>query len=198
MALRVAQAAALAAAAALAGSSITGCADQLPVSGPPSESRTTSSSPPPRLAPRVLTPLDARDVKACDLLSSAQLRELKLNPATAAPKTVGISDNCAWDSTDDPGSVGGVQLSTHPTLPVLDGVYLVRDTFARFEPLEISGHPAVRADRTSAPSCTIYVGIADYQGVAVGADAAGRPVPDICASSRRMAEMILSNLPPLR
>lgn len=198
MVSRIQSAQAIAGALALTFCAMTGCAAPASVDEGPSSAVATSSHPRPRLAPPVRTPLDARGVGACALLTAVQLDELNLDPATAVPKTVGISDNCAWNFTDDPGNVGGVQLSTHPTLPALDGVYLVRDTFARFEPLEISGHPAVRADRTSAPSCTIYVGIADYQAVAVGADVAGRSSADICAPSRRMAELTLSNLPPLR
>jgi hypothetical protein len=142
-------------------------------------------------------PLDARGVKACDLLTPDQLAEVGLKPDTAEAKSTGVADVCTWSSVK-PGSVGGVQLSTHPTLPALDGVYLVRDTFAVFEPMKISGHPAVHADRNSGSDCTIYTAIADYQAVATDGDLAGAPEGDPCAPSRRMAELILSNLPPLR
>lgn len=165
-------------------------------SGDPPLSPSTQA--PPRLAPPVRMPLDARGLTVCDLMTPSQLAELNLDPKTAESKTVGISDNCTWKYTNDPGNVGGVQLSTHPTLPALDGIYLVRDTFATFEPLEISGHPAVHADRNSDSGCSIYTGIADYQAIATLADSIGRPRADACAPSRHMAEMILSNLPPLR
>lgn len=178
---------------------VAGCATTVtgqPVPTPISPA-SSSEGPPPRLAPAVRAPLDARGIKACDLLTASQLAELNLDPATAEPKTVGVTDNCSWAYMNDPGNVGGVQLSTRPRLPALDGIYLLRGTTKTFEPMEIAGHPAVRADAGGA-DCTIYVGIANYQGVAVGADTAGRPRADACAPSRRMAEMILSNLPPLR
>jgi len=178
---------------------LAGCAG--PVTGTPSPPARLSSAeakPPPRLAPPVRVPLDARGTKACDLLTPTQLGELNLNTTTAQSKTVGISDSCTWAYTNDPGNVGGVQLSTHPTLPALDGVYLVRENFAKFEPLEISGHPAVRADRNPDSGCSIYTAIADYRAIATLGDTIGRPRADVCAPSRRMAEMILSNLPPLR
>ena len=184
----------------LAGCSATvgGAASPSGAIQPPPPAQAPPAQAPPRLAPAVRTPLDARGFKVCDLLTPSQLAELSLDPTTAESKTVGISDNCTWKYTNDPGNVGGVQLSTHPTLPALDGIYLVRDTFAIFEPLEISGHPAVHADRNAGSGCSIYTGIADYQAIAILADSIGRPRIDACAPSRRMAEMILSNLPPLR
>lgn len=157
----------------------------------------TSTKPPPRLAPVVREPLDARGKAPCDLLTAPQLLELGLRPDTARPDTSGAAQICGWSSTD-PGNVAGLQVNTDPTLPSLDGIYLVRDTFAVFEPIEIAGHPAVHADRNAGPVCTIYTAIADYQGISTDGNLAGRPLPDPCAPSRRMAEMILSNLPPLR
>jgi len=177
-----------------------GCATSVsgsPAPAPASSAPSSEAKLPPRLAPPVQMPLDARGFKACELLTPTQLTELDLDPATAEAKTVGVTDNCSWKYTNDPGNVGGIQLSTRPTLPALDGIYLLRGTTATFTPLEVAGHPAVRADAGGA-FCSIYVGIADYQGVAVEADTAGRPRADACAPSRRMAEMILSNLPPLR
>lgn len=80
---------------------------------------------------------------------------------------------------------------------MLDGIYLVRDDYAVFEPTEVAGHPAVQADLTTESGCTLYIAIADHQGVATSGNLAGRSVPDPCGLSRRMAELILSNLPPL-
>jgi hypothetical protein len=163
---------------------------------PTAAASSPSGRPGPRLAPAVRQPLDARGIKVCDVLTPDQLVEVGLLPGTGRASVSGIADVCGWDSTD-PGNPGGLQLSTHPESPVLDGIYLVRDTFAVFEPLEVAGHPAVHADLTPGSGCVLYVAIADYQGIAVGADTAGRPSPDPCARSRRMAELILSNLPPM-
>lgn len=179
---------------------LAGCSTQIVGAAVPGSATSSepSSQAPPKLAPPVRVPLDATGITVCDLLTPSQLKELNLDPKSAESKTVGISDNCTWKYTNDPGNVGGVQLSTRPTLPALDGVYLVRDTFAVFEPLEISGHPAVHADRNAESGCSIYTAVADYQAIATLADSIGRPRADACAPSRRMAEMILSNLPPLR
>ena len=81
---------------------------------------------------------------------------------------------------------------------MLDNLYIQRNTLAVFEPTEISGHPAVRGDDIVGPVCTLYTAIADYQGLSTDGNLGGRPLADPCGPSRRMAEMILSNLPPLR
>lgn len=181
-----------------------------PVSGAPgpgagSSAATSSPSagiagggkPPPRYAPAVRSPLDARGIAPCDLLTGPQLLELKLLPATAKPVTSGASLSCTWTSSVDVANPGGLQVRTESTIPVLDNIYIVRDTFAVFESLEISGHPAVHADQSTLTGCTIYTAIADYQGIATFPDLAGHKLANPCAGARRMAEMILSNLPPL-
>lgn len=194
----------LVAAVSLLAMAMVGCATQ--VAGEPSvpPTATVSTSPevsatklPPRQAPPVRDPRDARGVDACSLLTSAQLIELGFRPDTAQPGTSGSAQVCGWRSTDS-GNAGGLQISIDSAIAALDGIYLIRDTFAVFEPIEIAGHPAVHADGNAGPVCTIYTAIADYQGVSTDGNLAGRPLPDPCAPSRRMAEMILSNLPPLR
>lgn len=82
-------------------------------------------------------------------------------------------------------------------MPVLDDIYVIKDSFAAFEPTEVAGHPAIHADQVAGGACTIYTAISDYQIVATDGDEAAHAT-DRCAPSRRMAEMILSNLPPLR
>lgn len=164
-----------------------------PVAGSPSG----VAPPPPRFGPTVPQPKDARGIPACDLLTPDQLLDLGLLPDTAEPGGDASVPTCGWRSTD-PGGAGGVQLNTALAIPVLDGLYLVRDKFAVYEPLEVAGHPAVHADGNAGPVCTIYVAISDYQGVSADGNLGGRPLPDPCAPSRRMAEFILSNLPPLR
>lgn len=80
----------------------------------------------------------------------------------------------------------------------MDNLYIVRDDYLVFEPTDVSGHPAIHAERSSLSGCVIYTAISDYQAVATGTNLAGRTLADPCAGARRMAEMILSNLPPLR
>lgn len=186
---------AVAIAASGCSSTVSGSPNGLPTHAVPSTG--LSSKLPPRLAPAVREPKDARGIAPCDLLTRPQLIELGLIPETARPSTAGAAEVCGWGSVD-PGNGGGVQINTDPTIPSLDGLYLQRDTLAVFEPIEIAGHPAVHADGIVGPVCTIYTAVADYQGVSTDGNLAGRPLADPCAPSRRMAEMILSNLPPLR
>jgi hypothetical protein len=134
-------------------------------------------------------------VEPCDLLTVQQVTALGFRPETTEQGTGGRAGTCGWRT--DPGNPAGLQINTGTTIPALDGLYLGRDTYAVFEPMEIAGHPAVRADLTSGDVCTIYVAVADYQGLSTDGNLAGRPLPDPCAPSRRMAELVLSNLPPL-
>ena len=176
-----------------------------PVHGPPSAAQATSppassdrDRPPPRYAPAVRSPLDARGIPPCDLLTRSQLIELNLIPGTAKPGGNVVAQTCVWTSSVDASNPGGLQVRTDSTIPALDDIYIVRDSLAVFEPTEVSGHPAFRGDGSTLTGCTIYTAIADYQGVATGTNVAGRKLADPCAGARLMAEMILSNLPPLR
>lgn len=153
---------------------------------------------PPRFAPAVPEPKDARGVAACDLLTDTQLVELGLRPETETESSIGnTTRSCSWSSAVDDTNPAGLELNDDTTIPALDGLYLVRETFFRFEPREVAGHPALRADFNDIGDCTIYTAIADYQGVGTEGNPAGRPQPDPCALSMRMAEFIIANLPPL-
>lgn len=153
---------------------------------------------PPRFAPAVPEPKDARGVAACDLLTDAQLVELGLRPETATASSVGnTTRSCSWSSAVDDTNPAGLELNDDTTIPALDGLYLTREVYFRFEPREVAGHPAIRADYNDLGDCTILTAIADYQGVSTEGNPAGRPQPDPCALSTRMAEFIIANLPPL-
>ena len=76
-------------------------------------------------------------------------------------------------------------------------MYRLHHAEAGFEILQIARHPALRFDRDPMRECGFSVGVADLQNVGVFGYADRKPRPDICAQSRRMAEMILANLPPL-
>lgn len=153
---------------------------------------------PPRFAPTVSEPKDARGIAACDLLTDAQLVELGLRPETATSSSIGnTTRSCSWSSAVDDTNPAGLELNDQTTIPALDGLHLIREVFFRFEPREVAGHPALRADYNDLGDCTIYTAIADYQGVSTEGNPAGRPQPDPCALSTRMAEFIIANLPPL-
>ncbi|MFC4942441.1 DUF3558 domain-containing protein [Pseudonocardia sp. GCM10023141] len=181
---------------------VGGCSGQAPaVPATTSMTPTTTAAaekPPPRFAPSVREPLDARGVAPCALLRTDQLTQLGLKPDSGIAGVSGAAEVCTWSSSTDPGNPAGLQLSTHPVQAALDVIYATRDSLEVFEPMVIAGHPAVRGDETASTGCVLYTAIADYQGLAVGADIAGRPSTDPCAKSRRMTELILSNLPPLR
>lgn len=142
-------------------------------------------------------PKDARGVAPCDLLTDAQLGELSLLADTAEEYSGPATRSCSWLSAVDDTNPAGLELATDTAIAALDTIYISRDLLVNFTELEISGHPAVRADYNPDGSCTIYTAIADHQAVSTEGNGAGRPQPDPCALSVRMAELILSNLPPL-
>lgn len=146
---------------------------------------------------RVREPQDARGIAVCDLLTGAQLHELGLDQATTRMEQQQRSTGCSWRHVD--GSTrAGINVSTDPIAQKLPDLYRLRNTFARFEITEVDGHPTIRGDDTDRPGCTLYVGIADEQMMSVDAYLDGRELPDPCAPARRMAEMVLANVPPLR
>lgn len=183
---------------ALSGCAAAGFGAEVPVT--PSASaeqrpdRDPPPSPPPRYAPAVPEPKDARGIAACDLLTVEQLKQLGLIPDSArrteGPGTV----RCSWSSTVYDANPVGLELAVDTAVPVLDGTYAIRDALPYFEAREVAGHPAYRAELSETGTCTIVVAISDYQGVGAKAD---QPASDPCRTSTRMAEFVLSNLPPL-
>ncbi|GAA3226603.1 hypothetical protein GCM10017691_16260 [Pseudonocardia petroleophila] len=152
---------------------------------------------PPMFAPSVPEPKDARGIPPCDLLTDDQLRQLDLLPDSATGAGDAVVQTCAWTSATDATNPVGLEINTDSTLAALDIIYNTRDVVERFEPTEVAGHPAVRADYFADNSCTLAIGIADHQGIGIQANGANRPLPDPCDIPRRMGEFILSNLPPL-
>lgn len=147
---------------------------------------------------RVREPKDRRGIPPCALLTNGQLAELGLRADTAEEYPTGVGRGCQWLLVDDPRNYATALGSTDLQNPGLPGIYVIREQIARFEPLEISGHPGVRADRTLRGGCEITVAASDDQLIGANGNAAGLPIPDECGRSRRMVEMILSNLPPRR
>jgi hypothetical protein len=194
--------------AVLLAASLTACGTT--VAGAPAPTAPASASPsggyapdvpvpgaPPRFQPAVPEPKDARGIAACDLITEGQLVELGLRPETATAEITGNTRSCSWSSAVDDTNPAGLELNDETTIPVLDDLYLTREVFFRYEPREVAGHPAVRADYNDIGDCTIITAIADYQGVSTEGNPAGRPQPDPCALSTRMAEFVIANLPPL-
>jgi hypothetical protein len=197
---------ALALAVACAAALLTGCAPPAPAAPDPADLNTWGSDIGPNgewppdipLHLHVREPKDARGIAACDLLTSTQLRQLGLDPATAHPDARGMAQSCVWH-TPAHSDYAGVDISTDPRASKLPSMYRVHYEETWFQMLEIVGHPALRFDPEPDRSCGFSIAIADLQNLGVVADIGNRtPRPDPCAKTRRMAEMILSNLPPLR
>lgn len=147
---------------------------------------------------RVPEPKDRRGIAPCALLTVAQLAELGLRTETAEEYPTGVGPGCRWLLANDSRNYATAIGSTDLQNPGLLGIYVIRDQLAHFEPLQIAGHPGVRADRTPRDGCEIAVAASDDQLIGANGNAAGLPIPDECGRSRRMVEMILSNLPPRR
>lgn len=145
---------------------------------------------------KVRHPKDARGFGPCELLTVAQQRAMGFDPATAKAAVDGLAETCFWYY---PGKrdYAGLGLSTDPTGGKLPDIWRGHHGDANYEQFEVAGHPAIRTDLTPDRFCTFTVAIADLQTIVVTATADLTPRPDPCAPSRRMAELILSNLPPL-
>lgn len=192
--------------AAVLAVALVGCASAQSAGSSPADTPTsagqdpgTQTSSPPREPLRysdpVPEPKDVRGVEACDLLSDDQVRELGLVPESAEQRDQGPRiQTCVWASLVHPANSVSIQKNVDTPVPVLDGLYLLRDSLLFYEEREIAGHPAVRGELSDTGTCTIAVAVSDYQGVGTKAD---RPVSDPCVMSTRMAEFVLSNLPPL-
>lgn len=148
-----------------------------------------------RRPPRVPHPKDARGIAACDLLTPTQLADLGLRPESARPSEIPSAKICTW--TDGGNNIASLMISADGIVSGLAGPYALHDTFASFEPETVAGHPAARAVLGTGASCALWVGVADDRLLTVEGNVAGRALPDPCARSRQMAEMVLSNLPPL-
>jgi hypothetical protein len=194
----------VAAAVALA-VALAGCADMAgdappatTAAAPPTSSEATArfdASTPEEL--RARDPKDARGIPVCELLTRDQLLQLGLDPATARPNSFLRGDGCSWRLADD-STRAAVGLTIDPQAYKLPDFYRIRDSFQVFEILEVAGHPAVRADGEPTGECTLNVAISDVQILTTEGYLDGRVLPDPCAPARRMAELVLSNLPPLQ
>jgi hypothetical protein len=172
---------------------LTGCSTSDRPPGPDSQPRFPGDVP---QELRVADPKDARGIPACDLLTRDQLVELGLDPSTASPDRRLLGESCVWYYADG-STFASVSISTDPTATKLPGMYRLHHAEPGFEILQITGHPALRFDLDPAVQCGLAVGVADFQNLGTDGYYDREPRPDICAQSRRMAEMILANLPPL-
>ena len=168
---------------------------QAPIPPPPAGQ--TAPRQPLHYGPPVAQPKDARGRQACDLLTPAQLRSLGLDPTSADQHTSGEAQVCSWATPDGTNTAGITLDSDRYPLPALDGIYVLEKGITKvFEPITVAGHPGFRSD-TDLTTCTYLIAVADYQLIGVDGRARDLPRADPCGPSRRMVELILSNLPPL-
>lgn len=146
---------------------------------------------------RVPQPKDLRGIPPCKLLTDAQLAEVGLRADTAEEEyPAGNGRGCRWLLVDDRYNYAIAGGSADQQNPALPGLYVTRQVNARFEPLVIAGHPGVRADLDLRGGCDIAVAASDDQLLGANGNAAGKPTSDECGRSRRMIELMLSNLHP--
>jgi len=153
-----------------------------------------------RLSPSVPTPKDARGVEQCDALTAEQVSALGGDPASVEHQEdeFGVAGPaCRWDAPETAWSLS-IGINTDPTVGGLETVYKnqQRGAFVIFEPFEIDGHPAVRAQQDTSPDCGIAIGLADTQLVNIDMTRRDESV-DTCEIARRAGSALLSNLPPL-
>ena len=150
-----------------------------------------------RLAPPVPHPKDACGIPACELLTPEQLTQLGVSPATATEESSSGLTTCSWESPDKHLDLSVTPDANRPQAGGLNDTYLKRSDFEVFEPTEVAGHPAVRADYADVGDCPLYVGVADTQAMIVAVDGFMAESTDTCPIAREATAMILSNLPPL-
>lgn len=108
-------------------------------------------------------PKDARGIPVCDLLTPEQLTALGLVPQTATERRDEPFARCTWAVAAEPGDRAGVATRIPTEVPALVGYYRIRDSYADFEPITVSGHPGFRYAPNPKSGCVYGIAIADYQ-----------------------------------
>jgi hypothetical protein len=144
------------------------------------------------LVPLVERPLEARNARACEVLTAGQLRALDLATDSATDISNGNASSCDWTSEDESFQIG-IALSVTRNLKLF---YEMHDTFQTFEPEVISGYPAVRTTPADGASCLILVGTSDDQSFSAQAGGLAGPPRDFCSVAERVAAAVLTSLPP--
>ncbi|MGQ0575347.1 MAG: DUF3558 family protein [Pseudonocardia sp.] len=147
---------------------------------------------------RVPEPKDARGIRACDLLTPAQLAEVGLRPETGERVPTSQGDRCAYQPVEDDLEVVGFGSNTGLRNPGLPGVYVNARGASFFEPITVAGHPGARLRLTADEGCQVSAAASDDQLVGANGTASATEAPDDCARYQRIVELILSNLPPRR
>lgn len=192
MARRLLATAASAFAVAGCGGASSGSAS--PESGPNAGAGSVELVPiPPVTAPKDVTRLADRP---CDLMAPEQEMAFELTDPMVDEGVTGIVKSCFWNA---PGDID-VDVSAFAHNPTVETIYSNRDIYPIFELTRVSGYPAVLFSETGREvgSCAVAVKMAERQSVTVIYDAslADNPPPDPCANAVRVAEVVLTNIPP--
>ncbi|WHT20489.1 DUF3558 domain-containing protein [Crossiella sp. CA-258035] len=174
---------------------LTGCAA---VPGTP----TTSSSANQHGAPPLAQPeLDTAPFvpDPCRLLAEPQLAQLGV-AVPGKPEDSPLGKTCRWIATDTPARID-FSLAINTQLGGLDRLYGRRNAFALWQPLEVSGYPAVIADDDDQKSgeCQVNVAVSNTVLVPVGLQlksGADQPADfaDPCPRGVKILEQVVSTL----
>ncbi|MCK2245244.1 MULTISPECIES: DUF3558 domain-containing protein [unclassified Crossiella] len=189
-------------ATALITSACTGSSPPTPHPAAKSEATTTSSrtnkyGAPPLTQPELNTAPFADN--RCALLSPAQLAHLGITVTGQSEPDTPLGLACRWIATDTPARID-FSLDINTQLGGLDQLYGRKNIFKQWEPVEISGYPAVNAADIPLPGqCRTNVAVSNTVLVAVtlqlksGADQAA-DYHDPCPRGARILDQVLITL----
>ncbi|MCO1580075.1 DUF3558 domain-containing protein [Crossiella sp. SN42] len=188
----------LVAAGLCAGLVLTGCAT---VAGAPTTATTSGSASqhgaPPLAQPELDTSRFVPD--PCRLLTEPQLAQLGITVA-GKPEESPLGKACRWIATDTPARIN-FSLNINTQLGGLDQLYGRKDIFPVWQPLEVSGYPAVIADDDDQKSgeCQVNVAVSNTVLVPVGLhlkSGADKPpdFADPCPRGVKILEQVITTL----
>ncbi|WP_083821667.1 DUF3558 domain-containing protein [Saccharopolyspora spinosa] len=164
-------------------------------SGGPSQGDPGTASPPPPSDPAMPAVSNPKNLDAvadpCQLLTSEQLNQLGTGGEPSHRPSPWGQDTCTWDNR-----VLRVKLSPSTTMD--HGLKSALRSVRKEAPDEqVDGYPMVTTQPLST-SCGIYVSATPQDTFVVDVDATESDRPehrDTCAVAKRVASMVLSNLP---
>lgn len=174
--------------------SASACAQTTGVAAPEQTTTTTAAETttrpdiPPVDSPRTVQPYLA---KPCEVVPSAEVTELGLDPADAVEDTRTRSATCRFADR----SASRVMRINLVDDELLRATWEPDADPAEFAMIAVDGYPATRS--TVGRGCRIVVAVADDQGFWVVFEPGGRAQDDTtCGQAVRIAEAVLAKLPP--
>jgi hypothetical protein len=127
-------------------------------------------------------PVGVDGVDLCELLTDAQLAELRIPPVTSRAAGEGPFRTCTWTAGD-----GRPAAQLILAAGTLDELAATQAGGPAVEPDEVAGYPAYRSDNAGG-GCGLFVGVTDEYVLTVS----GLAAP--CATTRELAGLAVSNL----